>query len=64
MLGIGFGEILIIVVIALIFLGPERIPELFHAVGRVYNEFKRAGLEFRAVISEEIEKEKTDKGKP
>ncbi len=42
MFGIGFTEILVILVIALIAIGPEKLPEIAKALGRAFGEFKKA----------------------
>ena len=42
MFGIGMQELLLILVIALIVLGPKKLPEVAKALGRALNEFKRA----------------------
>lgn len=52
MFGIGFTELLVIVIIALIFIGPEKLPGLATALGRAYAEFKRAGDEIKREIKE------------
>ena len=42
MFGIGMQELLLILVIALIILGPKKLPEVAKALGKAMNEFKRA----------------------
>ena len=42
MFGIGMQELLLILVIALIVLGPKKLPDVAKALGRALNEFKRA----------------------
>ena len=42
MLGIGTPELLVILVVALIVLGPERLPEIARALGRAMAELRRA----------------------
>jgi sec-independent protein translocase protein TatA len=42
MFGLGMGEILIILVFALIFLGPKRLPELAKTIGKGLRDFQRA----------------------
>jgi Tat protein translocase TatB subunit len=42
MFGIGLQELLVIMVVALIVLGPKRIPELARALGKGLAEFRRA----------------------
>ena len=41
MLNVGGGEILTILVVALIFLGPRRLPEVARQIGRAIAEFRR-----------------------
>lgn len=38
---IGFTEILVILVIALIFFGPKKLPEMGKAIGSAVTEFKK-----------------------
>ena len=42
MLGIGMQEIIIILVVALIVIGPKKLPDLAKALGRAMGEFRRA----------------------
>ncbi len=50
MFGIGIPEILIILVIALLVLGPQKLPELAKALGRAMGEFKRATSDLRETM--------------
>lgn len=52
MFGIGITELLLILIVALIVLGPEKLPDLAKALGRAYSEFKRAGEELKKNIAE------------
>ncbi len=36
----GFGELLVVLVIAVIFLGPDKIPETARTLGKWFNEIK------------------------
>jgi sec-independent protein translocase protein TatA len=55
MLGpIGFPELMIILVVALIFFGPRKLPELGRSLGRSLNEFKRASNELKQTLDDEI----------
>ena len=48
MFGIGTGELLLLLVIALIVLGPERMPKLARDLGRALAEFRRTSDELRS----------------
>ena len=55
MFGIGMPELLVILVVALIVLGPKRLPEIARSLGRGMAEFRRASNEFTRTISASIE---------
>ena len=55
MFGIGFPELLIILLIALIVIGPKRLPELAKALGRGMAEFKKAIEEVKSEIDVDTE---------
>ncbi|MBF0491494.1 MAG: twin-arginine translocase subunit TatB [Deltaproteobacteria bacterium] len=42
MFGMGFGEILVVLLVALIFLGPEKIPETASTLGKWFYELRRS----------------------
>ena len=54
--GLGYSEILVIAVIALIVIGPKRLPELLRNVGKVMGQLRRASDDLRREIlfSDEI----------
>ncbi len=47
MFGIGTGEILLLLVIALIVLGPERMPQVARDVGKAMNDLRRTSEELQ-----------------
>ena len=47
MFGIGFPELIIIMVIALIVVGPKRLPDLAKALGKGMAEFRKATHEIK-----------------
>jgi Tat protein translocase TatB subunit len=53
MFGIGFPELLLIAVIALVVIGPKRLPDLAKALGRGFAEFRRATDELKQSFEEE-----------
>ncbi|RMF94084.1 MAG: twin-arginine translocase subunit TatB [Candidatus Schekmanbacteria bacterium] len=55
--GIGFSEILVILVIALIVIGPKRLPEVAKTLGKGLAEFKRAMEDIKNTVDEEIKEE-------
>ena len=51
---IGFPELAIILVVALIVFGPRKLPELGRSLGKSLSEFKRASNELKSTLDEEI----------
>lgn len=56
MLNFGLGEIIVIVAVALIFVGPERLPEMFRFMGRMYGKIQAATYEIRREFTLEVDK--------
>ena len=51
MLGLGWTEMLVIGVVALIFIGPKDLPEVMSRVGKIVGQIRRMGSEFQREIN-------------
>ena len=47
MFGLGFGEVLVILVVALLIFGPDKLPELARTLGKTMAELRRSMDEVR-----------------
>ena len=54
MFGIGMTEMLIIGALALVILGPKKLPDLARSLGKGFAEFKRATNDLKSTIDMEI----------
>jgi Tat protein translocase TatB subunit len=63
MFGIGTSEILIILLIALLVLGPNEIPKLAKTLGRGMRELERAKNELKDSIQFDLEEKETREAK-
>jgi TatA/E family protein of Tat protein translocase len=55
MLDIGFQELAVIMVLALLIFGPDKLPELGRRLGRAMREFRRASDEFRSTVEQNLQ---------
>ncbi|MFW6324447.1 MAG: Sec-independent protein translocase protein TatB [Desulfovibrionales bacterium] len=67
MFGIGSTELLIILVVALLILGPKKLPEIARSLGKGMAEFRRMSNDVKRTIDMEVdraeEEERTKKTK-
>ena len=56
MFGIGTTELMIILVIALIVIGPQKLPEIARTLGKGFAEFKRMSNDVKRTVDLEAER--------
>lgn len=61
MFDIGFSELMVIAVVALIVIGPERLPKVARAVGILLGRLQRYAADVKADISREMQLEELKK---
>lgn len=57
MMGIGMPEIVVILVIGLLVIGPSKLPAVARSLGKGYAEFKKAADEFKEQVKREADLE-------
>ena len=55
MWNLGFPELVIIFVVALVIFGPRKLPELGRSLGKGLSEFKRASNELKRTWEDEVD---------
>lgn len=55
MFGIGIPELMLILVLALVVLGPEKLPKLARQIARFVGDLKRASEEFKEQLNVEVD---------
>jgi sec-independent protein translocase protein TatB len=61
MFGIGLPEMIIILVVALLVVGPSKLPELARTLGKAFTEFRRMADDVKETFEEEVMKEEATK---
>jgi Tat protein translocase TatB subunit len=64
MFGIGFPELVVILLLALIVLGPKRLPALARSLGRGFAALKQAADEAQGQLREELQVEEGGAERP
>ena len=60
MLNVGPLELLVVLAVALIVVGPERLPELARSIGRVLRQFREVQDEVRSMVSSGVDDDMRD----
>jgi len=63
---IGMPELIMILVLALLLFGPQKLPEIGKQVGKALGEFKRTSNELKRTIEDEMDRatKETPAGEP
>jgi sec-independent protein translocase protein TatB len=52
MFGIGFTELFVVLIVALIVIGPDKLPAVAKTLGKTFVELKRAGEDIKKTVTE------------
>lgn len=63
MFGIGSSELLVILLVALLVLGPSQLPRIAKTLGKAMGEFRRVSTDFQRTLNLEAEKEEHEERK-
>ncbi|BCS98288.1 hypothetical protein DSLASN_39200 [Desulfoluna limicola] len=55
MFGMGMPEILLIMAVALIVIGPKKLPELAKTLGKTFGEFRKATSDLKETFTVDLE---------
>lgn len=61
MLNIGLSEMLVIAILAIVFIGPDDLPEMMRFLGRQYAKLRRASDELRNAFQIEVDRSDAEK---
>jgi Tat protein translocase TatB subunit len=56
--GLGFGEIVLVIIIALIIFGPEKVPEMARSLGKMMRTIRQATSGFTNAVTQEVDEVK------
>jgi sec-independent protein translocase protein TatA len=57
----GSGEILLILLVAFLIFGPDKIPELARSIGKFINDIKRASEDIKTEVNREADRREREK---
>jgi sec-independent protein translocase protein TatB len=55
MFGLGGAELVIVIILAIIFIGPKDLPKVATQLGRLYRQFKAAADDLKTTVEREID---------
>ncbi|MDL1873336.1 hypothetical protein FBR05_14240 [Deltaproteobacteria bacterium PRO3] len=64
MFGLGGGEIVIVLLLAVIILGPKEIPRVATQLGKLFRQLKFAADDLKSTVEKELKDEPSSPDKP
>ncbi len=61
MFDLGFGEMLVIAVLVIVFVGPDGLPDMMRVLGRFYAQVRRASDDLRRTFNAEVARVEADR---
>lgn len=61
MFDLGLGEMLVIAVLVIVFVGPDGLPDLMRVLGRFYGQMRRASDDLRRTFNAEVARVDSDR---
>ena len=62
--GIGIWEVLLIIVVILVVLGPQRVPEMARKLGQIVRTIRRASTDLSTAVTRELDVTQDDSSPP
>jgi len=62
MFGIGLPELVLIMIVALLVVGPKKLPDLARSLGKAMGDFKRMTDDVKQTFEEEFQEKETEGG--
>ena len=59
--GIGIGEVIVILILAIMILGPRKVPEIARTIGKMGRAFRKVTYDFTNEVTREVDLEGEEK---